>query len=125
MTCPPVKDVNDNLIDLNYEEKLELIRDESQSLYDFCVEKGFNSNQMRECLNCLTGKPIPLYERVIAGSRKSFMKLALLVAVISMVMCHRPILDVVQINLRIASLRVSQIKSSHVYSLMEYSLVNY
>lgn len=82
--CPSIVDANPESQDLSYKKRLELLENDAQSLYKFCISKGFSTNQMKTCLTPLLGKQKPLVTRIAAGSSRSIFKLSILIGVVAM-----------------------------------------
>jgi len=77
--CPKLQPVDEDLIKLDYDERLKMIEDEAQSLYSFCIAKGFSEQQIKECVTNLNGPPKKAIHRAVNDSLKSMFFLFLFV----------------------------------------------
>lgn len=105
--CPSIVDANPESQDLSYKKRLELLENDAQSLYKFCISKGFSTNQMKTCLTPLLGKQKPLVTRIAAGSSRSIFKLSILIGVVAMLYGWPTSNKMVNVHVRLLSVKVT------------------
>jgi len=84
-SCPKIIPANNNMTNLSYEEKLDIVEKEFQSLYEFCIEKKFTSTEMYNCVSNLYGPPKSLSKKMFNDSAKGFFILAVIIGIVSIV----------------------------------------
>lgn len=81
--CPKVKPVNKNEVNLDYEKKLRLVEEEAQSLYLFCMKKGFTEEEISTCVSKLRGPEKPKLRKIANDSTTSCLRLSLVLALVT------------------------------------------
>ena len=81
--CPQIKKVTNDVLDLSYEERLNVFQKEAVSLYEFCSKRGFTNEEITTCVSKLYGPQKSLKRKALEDSYKSLFVLALIIATCS------------------------------------------
>lgn len=104
--CPKLQPVDENLIKLDYDERLKLIEEEAQSLYSFCIAKGFSEQQIKDCVTNLNGPPKKVIHRAVNDSLKSMFFLFLFVGMATAIWMSPVGNNLMIVHMKLVSLKV-------------------
>ena len=96
----------DKVAAMTHEEKLKLIEKEAQTLYDFCLEKGFSRNDLSWCLKPLFGSPPEYIKKVVKDNKKFCVTLAFTFALIAVVVGWPPAYNLCCVHGKLALMKV-------------------
>lgn len=105
--CPKIEPSNNNMMDLSYEDRLNIVEKEFQSLYGFCIEKKFTNNEIYNCVSNLYGPPKSLSKKMFNDSVKSLLYLGVLVGVISIAIMQAHMWTLVTVHAKLFAIKVS------------------
>ena len=106
--CPKLEPVTEDIQELNYSDKFRLIEKEAQSLYSFCLKKGFSDREVKECVSKLYGPtPSAKTKKVLLDSSRSLLWVTVMVAITAAMIQSPTAYNFVCANLKIASIKVS------------------
>ena len=127
--CPKIESLNDDQMDLSYEDKLKLLEREANSLYAFCLKKSFSEKQMVECVSKLYGPPKSMGKKALNDSLRSFVLVAILVALGAVVYGSPAAQNMIAVHYKLAMIKVCNYQLFFVFSfdnkfLLEFFLNN-
>jgi len=105
MDCPSIPEITSQMQELSYEEKLKLIQDDAESLYEFCLKKGFSTKQMRTCVDPLLGVQQSFLTRVVKGSSNTLTVLSSIIVVFAVLIAWPPSQRMVIVHAKLLSLK--------------------
>lgn len=91
---------------MSHEDKLKLIENEAQTLYDFCLEKGLSKRDMSFCLKPLFGSPPEYVKKVIKDNSRFCMTVAVILGLVAMFMGWSPAYNQLCIHGKLALMKV-------------------
>lgn len=104
--CPKVKEVNEDLMNLSYSEKLKALEEEANSLYAFCIKKRFSEKELVTCLSKLHGPPKSATKQALNDSFGSLIFLSVLVALGAVVYALPSAQNMIAIHYKLATIKV-------------------
>ena len=73
-------DISESQGGLSYQEKMNILENDVETLYEFALSNGFTTSQMKTCFLPMLGGGSSLWRRIVVGSRASMVVLAVVVA---------------------------------------------
>ena len=73
-------DISEGQGGLSYQEKINILENDVETLYEFALSNGFTTSQIKTCLLPMLGGGSSLWRRIVVGSRASMVVLAVVVA---------------------------------------------
>ena len=96
----------DDIAGMSHEEKLKLIENEAQTLYDFCVQKGLSKKDLTWCLKPMFGSPPEFVKKVAKDNSKFFATLAIIFGLLAVIFGWSPAYDFVCVHGKLALMKV-------------------
>ena len=104
--CPKIKQIDEDLRNLSYEDKLKAFEEEANSLYAFCMKKGFSEAELVTCISKLHGPPKTATKQALNDSMGSFVFLSLLVALGAFVYASPLAQNMIAVHYKLATIKV-------------------
>ena len=121
--CPKIKDVTDDVLDLSYEERLEIFQKEAVSLYEFCSKKGFTNKEVNTCVSKLYGPPKSVKRKALEDSYRSLFLLAILVAISGALYASPETNNFISAHFKLFTIEVSVRGTVHSYLFFSLSVI--
>lgn len=105
-SCPRIEPMNNNLLELPYEERLSHVEQEVQSLYEFCLEKKFDQKQMYNCMSGMYGLKKSAVKKIFDDSFLTMLILSTIIGTGAMLVAQPSIWTFICANSRLLTLKL-------------------
>ena len=106
MEWPEIRDVTVDTMKLSYDQKIKLLQKESQTLYEYCMQKCLSAKQMRCCITPFAAKRTSIVQRTINGSLKPIFSISIIVAIAAVLLLWTPVGYMLTVHFRLAAIKV-------------------
>lgn len=104
--CPKIKVVDDDTMDLSYEDRLKALEEEAQSLYAFCIKKRFSEKELVSCISKLHGPPKSTAKKALNDSTSSLIFLSVVFALVGVIYASPSAQNVLAAHYKLATIKV-------------------
>ena len=107
---PEIHDEKSDASNLSHDEKLKFIEKEVQTLYEFCMSKGFNERDVCSSLKPFSASPPEFVKHVFKSNRKFLFGVTLLVGIVAAFALWSPAHNVFVVHGKLALMQVKTVQ---------------